>query len=353
MRWFDRSILTEIGRNTALIFFALTVVLATLTAVRLLARASGGELPADLLWPYFFWAMVDQMTLLGVLASFAAALLTLQRWVRDQEWVVWRSLGVSRLRLGLPLMAYALLVAILVLWLKGWASPYAETRKDLLKAQAQARDETQTIVPGIFRDSNDGRRSIFVLPADSGVRQVFLRQWQGDRQVVVLAHSARIVERDDGRWLQLHQGARYQEGEAPLAWRLERFAEQSLWIAPPEIPAPLQRRRADPLPEVWADRAHDRSAAAELVARLGYFFVPIVLIAGFALPLAESEPRSLRGALLGLALLVFLLYFNLLSVAHSLALKGTLEWPVALAIPPLAMVVLALGVLIWRYRRLP
>jgi lipopolysaccharide export system permease protein len=63
---------------------------------------------------------------------------------------------------------------------------------------------------------------------------------------------------------------------------------------------------------------------AELQWRIG---IPLstIILAIFAVPLARSQPRAGRYGRLAIGLLVFIVYFNLLSAAKAWVEKGDLE----------------------------
>lgn len=352
MKVFDRSILAEIGRTALLIAVALTLILTAVSMVRLLGTVAAGDLPSDLYLPYLPWAISEKLPLIVTLSAFAATLLVMQRWVRDSEWAVWRALGVSRWRLAVPVLGLGMVLALGLALLTTWLVPFAEQQKDRLKAAAQARDETQTVAPGIFRESKDGHRVLFVAPrGEDAVGLFFMRQWQAGRQMIVVADGARVENRDDGKWVVLASGARYEEGASPLAFRVIEFREQALWVTPPKPVSEVQRVRAVATASLW-QMAHEghRAAAGELVQRFGLPFAAVMLMV-FALPLAEAEPRTVRGVTLFVALLVFFAYVNLLSLAQAYVVRGRTSFAVGFWAPHLLFFALLVLVYLWRMRR--
>jgi lipopolysaccharide export system permease protein len=71
-------------------------------------------------------------------------------------------------------------------------------------------------------------------------------------------------------------------------------------------------------------RSTDPLHRAELQWRIG---VPLstIILAIFAVPLSRSQPRSGRYGRLAVGLLVFIIYFNLLSAAKAWVEKGELD----------------------------
>ena len=71
-------------------------------------------------------------------------------------------------------------------------------------------------------------------------------------------------------------------------------------------------------------RSADPLHRAELQWRIG---VPLstIILAVFAVPLSRSQPRSGRYGRLAVGLLVFIIYFNLLSAAKAWIEKGEID----------------------------
>ncbi|WP_459830521.1 LPS export ABC transporter permease LptF [Hydrogenophilus islandicus] len=352
MKVFDRSILAEISRSALLFALALTLIIAAVSMVRLLGTVAAGDLTPDLYLPYLPWAISERLPLVITVSAFAAVLVAVQRWVRDSEWAVWRSLGVSRGRFALPLGVFGVILGLLLAALAAWLVPFAEKEKDLLKAVAHSRDESETVAPGIFRESKDGRRVLFVAPSDpDAVGLFFLRQWHEGRQTVVVAKGARTEGREDGRWVVLEEGRRYEEGESPLAFRIASFREQALWLTPPQPISEVERMRAVATPLLWQQAvAGNRAAGGEVVQRFGLPIAAVVLVF-LALPLAESEPRAARGVSLLFALLLFFAYVNLISLAQAFVVRGRLPLSVGFWLPHFVFAAVTALLFAWQARR--
>lgn len=345
---FRRSILAEIVQNAAMAAFGLLAVALTVLVVRLVGEAAGGQIPADLVWTFLGLSVIGQLPLVLVLGGFAGVLLTIQRLARDSEWVVWRAAGVSRVGFYDPLLFFALPLALLVLWITMWVSPWSERQRAELLASAAARDETQSVAPGVFRESGDGRRVFFVMPGQDGQQQVFARLRREGRSSVIFAADAELFQRDEAQWVRLLDGRRYEEGQTPLAFRIEQFEWQELRLQAKAGESPRFRMKAIPLPELLAEPG--RQALAELARRLGLPLAVLLLVA-MALPLGESSPRTSKGYALVMAVLVFVTYTNFISVSYGWIARGRMEFWSGLMLPHALAALAWLGLMVWRNRR--
>ena len=90
---FRRSLVRELTATAVALFLVLLGILFTNLVLRLLARAAGGTItPESILALLGFNALFYFNILLSV-ALFVTVLLTLSRWYRDSEMIVWFTSG--------------------------------------------------------------------------------------------------------------------------------------------------------------------------------------------------------------------------------------------------------------------
>jgi len=70
------------------------------------------------------------------------------------------------------------------------------------------------------------------------------------RTTVVLAADAELFQREGAQWVRLRDGRRYDEGDAPLAFRVERFAWQELRLRASSSEVPKFKMKAAPLAQL-------------------------------------------------------------------------------------------------------
>ena len=134
---FRRSLVRELTATAVALFLVLLGILFTNLVLRLLARAAGGTVaPEGILALLGFNALFYFNILLSV-ALFLTVLLTLSRWYRDSEMIVWFTSGQSLTAWLKPILWFAtpFLLAIVVLSL--WLSPWAEAAAPGVRAPAR------------------------------------------------------------------------------------------------------------------------------------------------------------------------------------------------------------------------
>src|SRR5262252_712048 len=138
---FRRSLVREMTATAIGLFLVLMAILFTNLMLRLLARAAGGTVaPEGILALLGFNALFYFNILLSV-TLFLTVLLTLSRWHRDSEMIVWYTSGQSPVALLWPVLVFSVPFMIAILVLSLFLSPWAEQRKLEYERQLENRDE--------------------------------------------------------------------------------------------------------------------------------------------------------------------------------------------------------------------
>jgi lipopolysaccharide export system permease protein len=340
---FRRSLVREMTATAVGLFIILLAILFTNLALRLLSRAAGGAVaPEGILALLGFNALFYFNILLSV-ALFLTVLLTLSRWYRDSEMIVWFTSGVSLTAWLRPILLFAapFLIAILVLSL--YLSPWAEQRKLEYERQLESRDDISVITPGLFREFPRANLVVFVEsinPFDQTVRNVFLHSVEEKQDSTTVAASGRLETMPNGdRFIVLENGRRYQGQPGSADYRVVEFEKLGRRIEPAEVRAIPVSSKAMPTPALVV--TDDHIERAELFWRISVPISALVLTL-IAVPLAYVNPRMGRSFNLIAAAFVYMVYSNCLNIVQSLIAQGKLDFWWGLAIPHAAAFIVAI-----------
>ncbi|MEP6998357.1 MAG: LPS export ABC transporter permease LptF [Betaproteobacteria bacterium] len=323
---FRRSLVRELTATAVGLFLVLLGILFTNLVLRLLARAAGGTVaPEGVLALLGFNALFYFNILLSV-ALFLTVLLTLSRWYRDSEMIVWMTSGQSLAAWLKPILWFAtpFLLAIVVLSL--WLSPWAEARRIEYERQLESREELSLLTPGLFKEFRQAKLVVFIESIntlDGTIRNVFLHSIDSEKDVTTVARSGHLEDAPNGdRFIVLQDGRRYEGTAGSADFRTAEFERLGRRIEPAEVralPASLKAMPTDLL--ALADGAPER---AELFWRIS---VPIsaLLLVLLAIPLAYVNPRMGRSLNLFTALFMYMLYSNCLNIMQSAIAQGRLS----------------------------
>jgi lipopolysaccharide export system permease protein len=283
------------------------------------------------------------------LSLFIATVSTLSRMYRESEMAVWMSSGVNLGRVVRPVlrMSWPVLVVVAVMALFVW--PWVNQRSAELRQQYERRSDLSRVTPGQFQTSLDGRRVFFIdrdsQDARTG-RNVFILSNQGDTESVTTASSGQIELEEDARFLVLQRGQRNEQNLKTQETTLSRFetyrtlAGDRVVAGADELPARARRT-------IELLREPTRAFQGELMWRLGLGLAGINLVL-LGIGLAASNPRRASSWNLMLALLAFVIYYNLVTLSQSWVASGKLGMGVGLLALHGSAFLLAVATMWWR-----
>jgi lipopolysaccharide export system permease protein len=338
---FRRSIRRELSTITAAAAGVLVAIIVVQQMIYWLRRAASGGVEPEAVATVMGFAVVGYLPVLLALSLFIGVLLTLTRSYRDSEMPVWFSSGVSLaawvrpvLRFGIPI---ALAIAVLSLFLTPWA---LQESGEYLR-QLRSKDDVSRIAPGSFIESRGANQVFFVdktSDKDNVVNNVFVQYVQSGRQGVLVAEKGfQVIEPTGDKYLVLVNGRRYEGTPGQLDFRIIDFEKQSMLVKRREEKAGDPSIRQMTTWALWEQRKPEH--LAELHWRIALPIAAMVL-ALLAIPLSFVNPRSGASWNLFVAVLVFNIYYNLLTVFQNwTAQKQVPEW---LGLWPVHIVMVAL-----------
>src|SRR3982750_1814000 len=340
---FRRSLVRELTATAVGLFLVLLAILFTNLVLRLLGRAGGGTVAPDGILALLGFNALFYFNILLSVALFLTVLMTLSRWYRDSEMIVWFTSGQSLMACLRPIMLFAapFLVAIVVLSL--FLSPWAELRKIEFERQLESRDDIAVVTPGLFREFPRANLVVFVEsinPISNTVQNVFLHSVEDKQDATTVAARGKLEDMPNGdRFLVLEHGRRYQGTPGAADYRVVEFERLGRRIEPNEIRALPTSTKAIPTAALLI--ADGRVERAELFWRIS---VPIaaLMLTLLAVPLSYVNPRMGRSFNLVAAALVYMIYSNCLNIVQSFIAQGRLDFWLGLALPHVIAAVLAL-----------
>jgi lipopolysaccharide export system permease protein len=275
-------------------------------------------------------------------------MLALGRLYRDSEMPAMMACGIGPVDIYRPLSWLLLPLAVAVGWLSMSVAPAALTEIERIGVEARRQADLSSIEPGRFiSDSRAGSVVYAENVVESGtIEKVFLQRMTDGGVEVVIADRGEQVQSDDPnrRFFVLHDGRRYEGVPGTANFRVVEFAEHGIPYRLPDVEAPELEPRAMRTADLISSTA--TLELAELHWRIGIPLATLVL-AVLAVPLSRSQPRQGRYGRLAIGLLVFIIYFNLLSAGKAWLEQETVPgwvglWWVHIAMLSLAFAMLAI-----------
>lgn len=358
---FSRRISGECASVALGVFAVLLGIIVTAQLVRVLNRAASGSISIDTVLAAMSFQTLNLFPLVIALTLFVAALITLTRAHRDSEMVVWFSCGVPLRAFVVPLLRFAIPFVLLVALITLFVRPWAATRSQQLQAELQSRDEIALVSPGVFKETRGGGKVYFVerfSDFNQSLAELFIRAVDPGGESITVARAGSVEKAENGdRFLVMRDGRRYEASRTDVAaWRETRFERAEILILPYEkVPYSANAKSRSSLDLLASSRAVD---IAELQWRL-HLPVATLMLVLLAVPLGFVNPRASRSVNLALAVLIYALYSNALSITNAWVAQDRLSPWAGFLVVHLVLGGVIVGLAAWqtgalqRRRRIP
>lgn len=347
---FRKTLLRELTASALGTFLVLLGIAITIHLVRLLGEAATGDITSTGVLALIGLTLVSYLPVLLSLTLFIAVLMTLTRSYRDSEMVVWFSCGVSLTGWIRPVLMFAAPLVFTIALLSLALSPWAVGKADEFRHLMENRDDVSAVSPGIFRESHQSERVYFVeeiLGAKNLVANVFVSSVQNQKQGVMVARRGFQETMPNGdRFLVLLNGRRYEGQPGAADYKISEFARYAMRIETHEAAGRPPGTKT--MTTFSLLRQPTPTNLAELSWRIG-LPVSALILSLLAIPLSFVNPRAGRSMNLVLAILIYMIYSNLLSVLQVSIAQSEISLTVGLWAVHIGMLSL---LLLLYYRRL-
>ena len=320
---FDTTVRRELARSFGATLVVILTIVITMMLIRTLGLAAGGAVaPEDVVLLLGYFALGHLPTMLG-LSLFIAVVVTLGRMYRESEMTIWfaSGLGLSRFVRPVLAMAWPVLVVVGALLLFVW--PWGNRSSAELRSRYEQRSDLSRVAPGVFQSSRDGSRVFFVDRASqAGVEghHVFVLTRQPPLESVVSARSGQLLTEGLDRVLQLDLGQRNAADSRSGIRTLSSFERYRVVVGETAV-----RSAQAAAPKTLGTLALLRQPSLRHQAELAWRFGLLLACANLLLlgvGLAATNPRRASNWNLLLALLAFVVYFNLINLSQAWIANG-------------------------------
>jgi lipopolysaccharide export system permease protein len=324
MTLFQKSIQRDLLRNFGGATVILFTIVMTIMLIRILGKASKGQVdPSEVILLIGLNGIGNAAPIL-TLSLFVSVVYTFSRMYLHSEMVIWFSSGVSLSQFLKPLYKFAWPILLMIALLALFAWPWSNVQTQYLKEKFEKRSDIERVAPGQFQESNSKEMVFFIEKKqnkDDEASSIFISKVEGKTETITTAKAGNIEWLEKDKFLALNQGQQtvidHQTGEV----RMTEFSEFKFWLDPTgrQILPGMQSQMLDTAELL---KSKDRNNQGELFWRIGLFLAAINL-ALLAIQLASVNPRIGRSYSLGMALLCFVGYYNMLTIGKRLIADGT------------------------------
>lgn len=351
---YKRNFIRELSFTAVGVFVVLLAVLVSTQAINLLGRAADGRVAVDAVAALVGFWVIGMTPLLLVLTAFISTLTVLTRYWRDSEMSVWLSCGLSLKQWLNPVLRFAVPFAVLIAVMQLWVMPWAELRSREYAEILKQKQELSLIEAGSFNALGKRNSRVYFVETfdtDSGVmKNLFLRELdEKGNDNIVFAKEGTFSLEDNKRTLQLRDGYRYGGKPGQADYTRASFERLNLVISTvPKLVDPIAHRRTIPTAKLFG--SDNPQYQAELMWRLS-LPVSVLLLSILAVPLSYFNPRTGHTYNILIAIGMYLVYQNGLTFLRDAVEDGKLNFWLGL-LPMHVIMALAAFVLL-RVRTMP
>ena len=332
----SRYITREVVSTLLGITFVLLLAFLSQQLVRYLNFVAIGKIPTNVLFKLVSFEIPYILSFLLPLGFYLAVLLVYGRLYADNEMSIMQMYGYNHSRILRLTMMMAVVTAVGVFFLMAWVNPMVSAKRQA----AMASDETtlslvQTLIPGRFQESPDGRHVIYVEKLSRNrlrAQNIFLAQEiknkEEDRDhsnwMLIFAneaYQAKDINSQDQFFI-TEDGYRYEGIPGQNDYKIIQFKKYAVRIPEREVHIKNEINETLSISQLWRDYSMPRRAA-EFQWRISLAILTLIL-AVLAIPLSTVRPRQGRYIILIPAILIYIIYIDLLYVAKHWVVIGTI-----------------------------
>lgn len=303
----------------AVLFVLLLIFMGRYFAI-FLADAAAGVITGGVVLDLLLLRTLSALNLMLPFALYIAILLAFGRLYKDNEMTALAASGVTTPRILLTVFMIGLLFSLVVGACSLWLSPWAEHQRSAITAESEKTSALQNVLPGQFNELGRRNDAVFYVEEISGdnkqLTNVFAQIKTKDKMDVFSANRG-YQYRDEvtgDTYLVLTDGFRYQGLPGKQDYLIQEYEKNAIRIVEPSIAQKSRRNRSATTSELM-DRARPADYA-ELQWRIS---MPIttLLLSMLGVLISRTSPRQGRFAKLFVAILIYIIYSNAISIGRT------------------------------------
>jgi lipopolysaccharide export system permease protein len=318
-----RYVLREVVTAWLVSMLVLLIILTAFEVSAVLERAAASQFPQGVILRLIYLGLLQYVSLVAPMALLLGIVWAFGRLYHDSEMAAALACGVRPATLYGPVVGFAVVVAAALAAVTLVLAPSATYQALSLRDRAIRAGQFAPLQPGQFRSFGGGSAVVYAqaVAPDGTLENVFLERNRGPQVQVALAAQARHTVAPNGRTqtIELYDGERFDGIPGSAKFRIMRFAEHTVPIPMPPTHAVVTDLDAVPTAALYASRRPSDQAKLQWRIALPLMCLMLAII---ALPLARLRPRQGRYARIWLAVVVYLIYMNLLSAGEIWLARG-------------------------------
>jgi len=361
----QRYLVREIMVSFLGTLFILLLIILGNTFVRLLSDVSGGSLPVDALGKLVLLQSIGGIIKLVPIALLIGMMMAFGRLYRDHEMSALHASGVGPKQFYKGIFLFVLPLTLVIAGFVLFIIPTIQQTSDDIKNEIKQRPEAAGIPVGEFMHANAGNKKITLFVEGIDKNKVVMKRFfmhldekvestsETEAKQTLQIHSEKIISagqallyidpESGARIFKVEDGSSYDYNRLTGEFTIFNFREHGIHIPALKISQSKDLEAESFFKLLIND---DKESQAEIHWRLALIFQAPVM-AMLAFPLSFTTPREGRFGKLGIGILLYAVYANLIITGQSLIEDGKIPNWLGLWWVHIAFIILS----VWMIRR--
>lgn len=329
MRILNKYLYQELILTLLAVLSVLLLITFGLEVTKLLAMAIEGKIPSSVVLEVLLLKIPSALELILPLSVLLSIMLAIGRLYQDQEMVVLNSCGVGEDYFIKRLLWFLTPVLLFAIFVSLWLAPWSTNKQRLVTMEAQTTAPVAGLVAGRFNNLPNSGGVLYASEINSKAEMQNVWIYNRQRDLIATAPKAKFDWVEEKLALVMLDGYSYGGLQTNQEIVVSRFERLDTFL--PELQAGSSTPSINELSTaiLWASELHEHRV--QLQWRLAMPF-SVLLLGLLALKLSKTKPREGRFARMFYAIVIYVLFVQLMLTLKNWLLKGHLPvelgfWP--------------------------
>jgi len=318
MRIISRYIARDIVAAIASVALILLLIILGKLFIQLLGDVLDGDLSANMLGAVMLLGIIRYLVILLPFSLFIGIILVLSRMHKDSEINAARAGGASSKDFILAVMPIGIPVLVILYLLVSYVSPWAHRLAEVIESVTEQSMVLGQLSPGKFFELESTGWVVYAESenAQDGVLQnVFVQRKEEGKLIVEVADRAHMQKDEaQAQVFVLFDGKTIEGIPGQANYSISTYREHRVYPPRTDFSSEAGKAKYQNIKSLFSLR--DASYLAEILQRGSIVFSTLVLML-LAIPLSKVAPNADRFSRLAVAVLIYVLYLNLVIVTCS------------------------------------
>lgn len=318
MRIISKYIARDIVAAIVSVAIILLLIILGKLFIQLLGEVLDGDLTANMLGTVLLLGVIRYLVILLPFSLFIAIIMVLSRMHKDSEINAAMAGGASNKDFIKAVMVIGLPIILVLYLLVSYVSPWAHRLAEVIESVTEQSMVLGQLSPGKFFELESTGWVVYAETEDVNdgtLRNVFLQRNVDGKLVVEVAQRARMQQGDDlAQAFVLYDGKTVEGVPGKASYSMTAYKEHRIYPPRTDFSSEANKAKYQNIDALLS--LHNSSYLAEMLQRFSIVFSTFLLML-LAIPISKVAPNSGRFSRLAVAVLIYILYLNLVIVACS------------------------------------